>query len=329
MNDLININAGQFYEPEPEPKQGMESGETSVFRYREVTHEFKGEVATRGATWGFFTAIGVGLLVFLPVYFAGVLEGNFPINVFRISVAGWIFTGIMIGMAVTLKNLELESNEGYLKISDNYVEYWTGRGAVKLLTSEIFGTGPVKLTFRRKTRFYFLSNVERGYGFKDKSFKHYVPASGPAKKVGIPDMDGDDMVRGAMIEHIKQRLRQKLRVAELPAYQFTAVQTHRKNLLYGDTVVDAIFECDGKTIFYKNKDEEYKIPVRSVKDVKVREMRSKHGRTAYYVDLYVEPSISLDKIIINILRMPKPEEIDKYCRTFPTLFPLAEDGYWN
>jgi len=268
-------------------------------------------------------------MIFITVYFLGVEPGTVSSNAFVFMIVVWFLFAEAVGWSVPLWRLNVEKKNGFLKIDDDNVEYWTGKGPVRLDMSAIFGTGPMTGFLNRFTRFYYLSGDPRGFAYSDKSFKFYAPVSGPAYKTVPDDSDGDDLVREAMILHIKRRQGRELKTAELPRYAFDAVQTHKQMLIVGDVIVDAVFECDGKTIRYVKKEEEIKIPVRSVTDVKVVERRSKYGRTAYFVDLIVEPSVGLDKIRIDILGMPKPEEIDKYCRALPTLFPESTSGYWD
>jgi len=323
MENLIDINKSNYSETET-----FEDAE-SVFRFRELTWEIKLDAAIVGGLWGFLITIGIAIPVFLLFYLLEVREGEFSGEDFMGMVITFLVFGSGLGALIGNVLQKKESKNGYLKISDNYVEYWTRKGNKTIMTSEIFGTGPVKGTIRRFTRFYYLSSEPRGFAFLNRSFKYYIPVSGPAMKLALNEGTGDDIVREAVILHINRRQKQQLRVAEFPPYAFTAIQSRKEHYIYGDTVIDAIFECDGKTIKYTKKDEVKNIPLTSIEDVKIVEVRSKHGRTAYYIDLTVSPSVSLDKIRINILRIPKPTEIDKYCRAIPTLFPEAQSGYWD
>jgi len=323
MDNLIDINNDQNSD------SFAVSGDTSVFRFRELAQDVVLKICMRGMVVASLIAVALGPMIFIIIYFLAVDPGAVSSNAFVFMIVVWLLFAETIGWSVPLWRLNIEKKNGFLKIDDDNVEYWTGKGPVRLDVSAIFGAGPVKGFFNRFTRFYYLSGDPRGFAYSDKSFKYYVPVSGPAYKTVMPEADGDDLVREAMILHIKRRQDRELRTAELPRYAFDAVQTHKQMLLVGDVIVDAIFECDGKTIRYVKKEEEIKIPVRSVTDVKVVERRSEYGRTAYFMDLTVEQSVSLDKIRIDILGMPKPEEIDKYCRALPSLFPESASGYWD
>jgi hypothetical protein len=129
---------------------------------------------------------------------------------------------------------------------------------------------------------------------------------------------------------MQDRSKKGLRMSELPEYRFTSVQTHREFLIAGDVVEDARFECNGKTLVYEKKGERWEIPVTSVRKTTIHEARSKHGRTAYKVFLKLDPSCGHEELKIDILRMGHSEEIDRYCRCLPTVFPKKElDGYWS
>ncbi len=310
--------------------RGAGSGEPSILKPGEITPEDRRHAALIGFIPGFLISLvvaGITLLVVLIQLDEKIGEWTEPI-----IWGGAILLGVgsLIGMLVRLSNLNLERSEGFLRVDNETVEYWTSRGIVTVPLSEVFGAGPEKGTFSEYLRICFLSGDERGFAFLKRNFKRYEAVSGPGAKLGYYDADGNTIARETIAHHVNMRRDAGLPVAELPPYRYEAIQAHKQKLLYGETVVDAIFECDGVTVNYQHKDNHHKFPVKAVEKIKRTEARSQYGRTAYYLTLTLDPSYGEEKLKIDLMHMPKPEEIDKYCHCLPTVLPVKEtSGYWE
>lgn len=321
MEALIDLNAETGEDSEWSDFSDRQS-EASVLRMGEVTSGMR-----RRATW---VGFGFGLLVgFIPAGFVFVLTRNmFPDNIFIAALV----TGICgaIGIMITQGLLQRRKNEGNLKVDWEALEYWTPRGIERISMGDIFGAGPDRAMFGEITRICVTADNKRGFEFRKPSFEGFVAEKGPARKIGGTIEKGNSLARKAIIHHIRDRRKKGLRVSELPPYRFESVQTHREYLVAGDVVEDARFECDGKTLVYEKKDERWEIPVTAVRKTKVQEARSQYGRTMYKVTLELDPSCGHEELKMDIIRMPHAEEIDRYCRCLPTVFPKKElDGYWS
>ncbi|GAF97968.1 unnamed protein product [marine sediment metagenome] len=132
------------------------------------------------------------------------------------------------------------------------------------------------------------------------------------------------------MHHYNSRKNAGLPFANLPEFRFSAIASHKKKLLWGETIVDGNFSCDGETVHYVTPKQNYEFPVTAVRDVQIKELRSKHGRTKYEVILTLDPSYGPAELKINILQMSNNEEVDRYCRALPSVFTESKlDGYWS
>ncbi len=301
---------------------GFDSTGTSVLKRGEPT------IADRRKTA--FIGLGLGMLVGLVpagVAFA-VMFDAYPSGLWIAAIVPGVAAviGSLIGIAI----LNAEVRDGFLKVDREVIEYWTRSGTVSIPLSRIFGAGPDRGFMGEILRVCVLADNARGFEFKTPSFSGYEAVSGPARKIGGSVETGNMLARKTIIHHVKERRKAGLPVAELPEYRFKSVQTHREFLVAGGTVVDATFECDGKNLVYENKEGRVRVPVTAVRETKIMEARSKYGRTAYKVTMKLDLSCGFEELKMDILRMPHAEEIDRYCRCLPTLFPPADlEGYWS
>jgi hypothetical protein len=321
MDTLIDLNAGIEEERTWSDAPSMRS-EASVLRMGETTPEMR-----RKSTW---VGFGLGLLVgLIPAAVAVVTTMKmWPENIFF----GALTLGVCsaVGILINQSLLGQEKRDGYLKVDWEALEYWTRGGIVTISMGDIFGAGPEKGFLKEILRVCVVADNKRGFEFKKPGFDGYVAESGAARKIGGSIETGNALVRKTIIYHMQDRRKKGLRVSELPEYRFKSVQAHREFLIAGDVVEDAKFDCDGKTLVYEKKSERWEIPVRSVRKTSVHEARSQYGRTAYRVTLELDPSSGYEELKMDILRMSNAEEIDRYCRCLPTVFPRKElDGYWS
>ena len=98
--------------------------------------------------------------------------------------------------------LKTESRQGYLKVDNETVEYWTRSGPVRIPLGIIFGAGPDKGTFREILRICVITDHKSGFGFKLPSFEGYRAESGPARRIVGTTETGNIVARKTIIYHI-------------------------------------------------------------------------------------------------------------------------------
>jgi len=300
------------------------SGEPSLLRHREPTHNDR----KNASAVGFLKGFGVGTLIGIPfallILFSDAVIGWW-------YIVAWLVAGGIIGSRVEQSSLARESQDGFLRVDDSILDCRTRGPVVSVPLNRVFGAGPVKGLFGTELlRIYFLSNSNRGFDFKDRNLTRYEPYSGPAMVFNTLESSGNEIARQTIIRHINNRRKSGEPVAQLPPYNFQSVYAHKQNILFGDTIVEASFSCDGKMLRYTKGADTHEIPVHSVRDVQIKKVESKYGPTEWKVTLTMDPSTGQNDLMIDILRMSNPAEIDAYCRCLPALFPEpTKDGYWS
>ncbi len=300
------------------------SGEPSLLRHREPTENDR----KNASVIGFLKGLGISGLISMPfallMLFSDASTGWW-------YIVAWLAAGGIIGSRVEQSRLERESKDGFLRVDDSILDCRTRGAMISVPLNRVFGAGPVKGLFGTEfLRIYSLSKSNRGFDFSDRNLSRYEPYSGPAMVFNTFESSGNEIARQTIIRHINNRRKSGEPVAQLPPYNFQSVYAHKQNILFGDTIVEASFLCDGKTLRYTKGSETHEIPVHSVRDVQIKKVESKYGPTEWKVTLRMDPSIGQEDLMIDILRMSNPAEIDAYCRCLPALFPEpTKDGYWS
>jgi hypothetical protein len=315
--ELIDLDA-----PDNKPvmvvSSDPDSGETSVLEHLPPTSSER----MKTALFGFFAGLVIALIPSIAVVIF-LLNENAE-NIFP-RVALIPAAGAVLGAAVWSLLFDYSCRKGLLRVDRNILQYstWTGVNTVPLGT--VFGAGSEGSVLGEVLRVCAVSDDNRGFVSMTPRFSRYGAISGPARRLGGNVEEGNEFVRKVIIYHIDERRKQGLPVAELPPFHFKSVQAHKKYLITGESLTDATFECDGKILVYENKDGRREIPVTAVRKTTVIEHRSQHGRTAYRVKLTLDPGTGHEELLMDILRMSYPEEIDRYCRCLPTLFPRERE----
>lgn len=330
MGSLIDINA------RPETSNFFrESGQmdpdkaTSLFKPHEPTPEEKRSAMIGYGVIGLLVGLGLSFLGFIGVLIATDGEPAGVLGIMFNFMLVAIVMSTMIGAVIAISFLNRETEEGYLKISDDEIEYWTRSGIVSILMQYIFGARQSKETFFYFTRLYFTSDNKRGFEFLKHKFKRYEAVSGPATKLKLVSIDGNDNVRLAIMHHRRRREKAGLEVAEVPKFNFQSIKTKKEHLIFGNTVLEREFKCDGKILEYTNDDTDHKIPVEKITGVRVEKVQSQYGVSKFRIHLTLEPGSGYEKLSINALHMPYMDEIGYYCRAIATSFPDRDDGYWD
>ncbi|MCK4721391.1 hypothetical protein KAU08_12050 [bacterium] len=330
MGSLIDINArpetGNFF---------RESGRmdpdkaTSLFKPREPTPEDRKSALVGYGVIGLLVGLGLSLVVFIVTMIAtdGEPAGVLVIMFNFMLVA--IVLSTTIGAVIAVSFLNKETEEGYLKISDDEIEYWTRNGIVAILMQSIFGARQSKETLFYFTRLYFTSDNKRGFEFLKHKFKRYEAVSGPATKLKLVSIDGNDNVRLAVMHHRRRRSKAGLKVGEVPKFNFQSIKTKKEQIIFGNTILDREFKCDGKILEYTIDDSDHKIAVEMINGVRVEKVQSQYGVSKFLIHLALEPGGGHENFSINALHMPYMDEIGYYCRAIATSFPDREDGYWD
>jgi hypothetical protein len=226
---------------------------------------------------------------------------------------------------ITRSLLETEAREGFLRVDETTLEYWTRQGEVAIPTGDIFGAAPEGIGRKERLRICYLAALPCGFGCATPDFKHYEPVAGPAIALDPVEGNGNYLARETILLHLGRRRKAGLPVADMPPYRFTSAKSHRAHIFFGETVLDAFFKCDGRTIICMTGAETHRIPVTAVRDVAVDLVQSKYGPTKYNITLILDPSCGRDTIKLDLLGMSNPAEVDKYCRCLPTLLPADEE----
>jgi len=317
MEELINVNVGSI--------------DSSIMKRREITDADRTGAALRG----FFTGLGIMIGIALVVAIILGIKGTI-LEVIESDAIKWAFplllgSGAALGVVINTARLRKKEREGYLKIDNEVVEYWTAKGIVKIPLENIFGAGKIKSGWGYDLlRIYYTDWSPRGFRYSDYGFRNYEAVAGPVMKVAYGSNNGHDIARNGIIHHYNLRKSKGLRVAELPDYRFQSVQVKKEHLIYGETVEVASFSCDGKTLVYTTQTDKYEILVKYVKDIRVKKLQSKYGVMEWKVTVFLKLASGFEEIVINIRDLPHAQEIDNYLRCLPTLFPFEEpDGYWS
>ncbi|MCX6647217.1 MAG: hypothetical protein NTY09_12800 [bacterium] len=140
--------------------------------------------------------------------------------------------------------------------------------------------------------------------------------------------DGNEIVRKTIMYHRRQRRKAGLEIAKVPSFQFRSSQKLLKTLFSGNNHPTE-FSCDGVTLLYSEKDQEYKIPVEMIESAKVVKVQTQYGITKWDVNLKTNLASGYERVIVDALQLQNSEEIEQYCRAIATSFPEKDDGYWD
>ncbi len=330
MGSLIDINARpettNFFR---EPVRMDPDKATSLFKPREPTSEDRKSAMIGYGVIGLLVGLGLSFLGFIGALIAtdGEPGGLLMVMVNILLVVLVLCT--TIGVVIAISFLNKETEEGYLKISDDEIEYWTRSGIVSILMQYIFGARQSKETLFYFTRLYFTSDNKRGFDFLKHKFKRYEAVSGPATKLKLVSIDGNENVRLVVMHHRKRREKAGLQVAEVPKFNFESIKTKKEQLIFGKTILDREFKCDGKILEYTNDDSDHRIAVEKITGVRVEKVQSQYGVSKFLIHLALEPGSGYENLSINALHMPYMDEIGYYCRAIATSFPDRDDGYWD
>jgi len=291
-----------------------------------------------GLFWGFLISLAPGFVTFIVFVITTEFESDDSLRNFISVLALILASGMSIGYIIGVANLNREAREGFVRIDMNNLEFWLRGKTYKIPLQYVFGAAPEKTTFRWATRVCYLSKADRGFSMLVPCFKDYIAIEGPALKLGSsnelhprewPD-DGNLLFRQTVRKHLARRISRDLPVSKCPEFKFNAVQKEIKLFGKGSDEPASYFRCDGETIEYKTKDQLYKIPVKYIKRVKMTKVQSRYGLTAYYVNVYLDQMSGYEKVKVDILKLKKREEVDRYLHTLPTLFhDLEKDSYWG
>lgn len=330
MGSLIDINARPETTSFFQESVRMDLDKTtSLFKPREPTPEEKTSALIGYGLIGLFVGLGLSFIGFIGALIATDGEpGGMLIVMINILIVVLVLC-TTTGVIIALSFLNKETEEGYLKITDEEIEYWTLNGAVSIQMQYIFGARQSKETLFYFTRLYFTEDNKRGFEFLKHKFKRYEPVSGPVTKLKLVSIDGNDNVRLAIMHHRRRREKAGLRVAEVPKFNFQSIKTKKEQLIFGNTILDREFKCDGKILEYTVEDSNHSIPVEKINGVRVEKVQSQYGVTKFQIHLTLEPGSGDEKLTINALNMPYADEINYYCRAIATSFPDRDDGYWD
>ena len=316
-NELINLN------PSDPEKTDIPPNEVTVLKRMEIDDRDMRRAIGLGSLIG----LTLGLAFFLPILLFLTFEIDVPIE---IALPLCLGAGITAGIMIYLNKMKADVSAGYLRVDDDMIEFTKGRKVYSIPMHGVFGAGPVKNWLgHMDLRIYEISSNKRGFQYTARNFGRYNVVSGPGHKFAYSEIDGNAKAREVIMLHYNRRIHNGQPVAEMPPYNFDGVQTHREFLIAGETIVDAVFECDGKTLKYTKGTDNYEFPVTSIRSCDIQKVQSQYGVSRWDVYLYVDPAHG-DKLKIDIRTMPNAQEIDEYCRALPTLFPPQKiDGYWN
>jgi hypothetical protein len=308
MEDFINLNA----------PSASSTDTPTIFRYRKVSDiDYKRAVTNgriAGGVYSFLTAI-VLILIGIGVPEDHPLDSNGLFWLFLvIACVGSSFWG----GALRKKTFEREIKEGYIKIDQENVEYWTPGKTKTIPMDRLFGAGAEPEAPISGFRFAYLHDNERGFETIVRDFKDYQIAQNPMGLEFPPISSGNDCLSETIRAYISNRRNSGLPVAEIPPYKFKSIQHHHKNVV-GKEVIDASFDSDGKTLFVLAKGSNYTIPVTDVTGIEVNKATYKGSPTKWDINILMEGK---GELFFDILNITRPEEIDIYLHCVPVLFPL-------
>jgi hypothetical protein len=275
--------------------------------------------------------VSIGLYL-LAALITLIVEEEISDSTLWIMISVGIFlTVINVGVAVLLglSRLSTETQNGQLRVSNDSITYWTTNGYVTIPTWNVFGAGTDKGTLFTNLRIYHLAEIPRGFAFVKHDFKRYQVTGGPAMRSIVVTDDGNEIVRKTIMYHRRKRKKAGLEIAKVPSYQFRSSQKLLKSLIFGRANPAVEFSCDGVTLLYAEKGEEYKIQVEMIESAKVVKVQTQHGVTQWDVNLKTNLASGYEKVKVNALQLQHSEEVEQYCRAVATSFPEKDDGYWD
>jgi hypothetical protein len=327
LNSLIDLNArpedGKNVEFQPLP-----DSETSTLKPREAT---PAEIQSLGLIYGLI-GFGLSLVMLLFAIIAIVNLGDeLPDHVTSLIITMCIIlTVVNVGVAVrvAISKLSTETESGRLLINKDSITYWTVNGDVTVPMSQVFGAGPDIGSIFPSLRIYYLSDATRGFAYVKRNFKRYQLTEGPAMRSIVVTDDGNEIVRKTIIYHRRKRKKAGLEYAKVPSFKFRSGQKSLQAAIFGDNP-PVEFNCDGVTLFYTSKDENYKIPVEMIESAKVVKVQTQYGITKWDIVLKTNLASGFENVTVNALRLQHSEEVELYCRAIATSFPEKDDGYWD
>ncbi len=326
-----------------------QSGSASILKQGQpILSELKASVLT-GLRKGF----GFGILVTLLGIWLLAING-YGFETRRMIIPYTMGAGIILGVLISWFYYLYECRYGFLRVDDENILYWNLFRIIKIPLQDVFGAGPEKRKVKEYLRLCFLAENARGFSNRLKNFKYYDAVSGPVTKLNTSGMDGNQLARMAIIEHIRRRLNRKQKVAEMPEYRFDQVAKKKYVFRINDINVITRFSCDGKVLLYDRESEnvnvtkgpqtsggetpdellqnyDYRIPVREIIGVEFFKSTTAGIGSAVYISLDLRnPSDADTRFKLDVGIFKRPREIGRYCQCLPTLFPDYGDlTYWE
>jgi hypothetical protein len=187
--------------------------------------------------------------------------------------------------------------------------------------ARLFGAGPEEIYQDHGLRLCYRESSERGYISLLRNFRDYEIAEGTIADLPPTAQDGNALAREVILFYINQRRASGKPVAELPPYAFVSKRQHHKHMVFGEHVLDASVECDGKTLSIFTKGAMHSFPATAVKEVWIDKHVVKGVPREWDVTLTLESPYGEDTLELDLMNMTRNEEVEYYLVCLPTLFP--------
>ncbi len=337
----------QSFDPESDLNTAI-SGQPSILK--------QGHAVQSERNYALLTGFRTGLIagVLLAIIVAAVMNSEGYSDVARQQAFLWIIVaGVVIGPVIRLMLYYNECRQGFLRIDDDNITWWTLTGLVQVPMEKVFGAGPERFKDTEVLRVCRLDGSRRGFESMVRNFSAYDPVSGPVMSIVEEGKNGCQLAREVIYHHIGRRIGRKMPVAECPPFVFEASINQKVSQLYQSFRVIAEFRCDGKTFHFSKMTETevigsvsaqvstkipgsmggdgvYEFPVRMIKTVDIIRGTTGGDSGAYTAWVKLDPSTGHEDVNLNLGYFSNAREIDRYIRCLPTLFPEYEDsGFWQ
>ncbi|MFH1676128.1 MAG: hypothetical protein ABIC40_03800 [bacterium] len=309
------------------------NGESSpgiVFKRSEITNTDYKAAAMPALIAGLVAAFLTGLSLSLlgPQVFFN--ESDFYPSIIT-STAGILIIVTFLVWAIIVLIIRYECKNGFLKIGGNAVVLRNKGKIIAIPLKDILGAESGVEFLSRWLKIYYRAYTPSGFTYVSGNFDRYKEENGYIDKGYVDPPDGNSLIIDALKERIDILKKSGVPTASPPPFNFMAVKSHLRYQLFGDSIKDGEFICDGKTATYLKGIAKIEFPVDKIRKTSIVKQQSQYGVTAWNATLKFDPSYGRDDLKIDILGMSNAQQVENYLKMLPAVFRTGEteSGYWN